>query len=147
MRDSNDVVTAGGILLMTQHPPRQFLLMRHRDRWDLPKGHSEPGESPLQTALRETHEETGITAQQIRLDADFRFELEYPVRYKRSGDQVFTKRVHYFLGYIESQPELCLSEHESYQWFDWNPPHQIQAQTIDPLLRAIAENRSSRLPN
>ena len=29
-------------------------------RWDIPKGGSEPGESPLQTALRETAEECGL---------------------------------------------------------------------------------------
>ena len=29
-------------------------------RWDIPKGGSEPGESPLQTAVRETAEECGL---------------------------------------------------------------------------------------
>jgi hypothetical protein len=32
-----------------------------------------------------------------------------------------------------------LTEHESFRWFDWNPPHEIQAQTIDPLLDAVAK--------
>ncbi len=29
-------------------------------RWDLPKGKIEPGETPLEAALRETHEEIGL---------------------------------------------------------------------------------------
>jgi 8-oxo-dGTP pyrophosphatase MutT (NUDIX family) len=29
-------------------------------RWDIPKGVGEQGESPLQTAVREAHEETGL---------------------------------------------------------------------------------------
>lgn len=39
------------------------LLLCHvtgHDHWDLPKGGANPGESPLQTALRETREETGL---------------------------------------------------------------------------------------
>ena len=36
------------------------LLIRRNDRWDLPKGRVEPGETLLQAALRETLEETGI---------------------------------------------------------------------------------------
>jgi putative (di)nucleoside polyphosphate hydrolase len=29
-------------------------------RWDIPKGMGDPGESPIQTAIRETREETGL---------------------------------------------------------------------------------------
>lgn len=137
-RDPNQIVRAAGILLMCEHPVRQFLLMRHRDRWDLPKGHCDADESFLETALRETQEETGIAPQEIVVDPAFHFELEYPVRYARGGDQVFTKRVCYFLAYVDTKPELRLTEHESAQWFDWAPPHQIQSESIDPLLAAVA---------
>lgn len=34
--------------------------MRHK--WDIPKGHVEPGEEPIQAAMRETEEEIGFTA-------------------------------------------------------------------------------------
>ena len=61
--------------------------MRHPDRWDLPKGHCEPGESFLAAAIRETAEETGIAADAITIDRDFYFDLTYPVTYKRWGDQ------------------------------------------------------------
>lgn len=43
--------------------PQGELLLCHvtgRDHWDLPKGGLDPGESPLQAALRETREETGL---------------------------------------------------------------------------------------
>lgn len=33
-------------------PDRSFLLMKHHDRYDLPKGHMESGENEHQTALR-----------------------------------------------------------------------------------------------
>ena len=51
-RNPEGVVRAAGILLMTRCKPQQFLLMRHSNRWDLPKGHCEPGESYVETALR-----------------------------------------------------------------------------------------------
>ena len=113
--------------------------MRHPDRWDLPKGHCEEGESYEETALRETQEETGITAELIELDPDFHFDLTYPVRYKRWGDQAFTKNVRYFLGWLKQRYPLALTEHESAEWFAWNPPHEIQQKTIDPLLASVAE--------
>ncbi len=33
-------------------PDQSFLLMKHRDRYDLPKGHMELGETEQQTGLR-----------------------------------------------------------------------------------------------
>lgn len=134
-------VRAAGILIMsTADDPPQFLLMRHHDRWDLPKGHCDQAETFRETALRETAEETGITAESISLDESFCFELVYPVTYHDRGDQVFEKQVRYFLGYVQRKPALRITEHESAQWIDWNPPHQIQAQSIDPLLAAVAEH-------
>lgn len=138
--NSQQTVRAGGLLLLTQTDPRQFLLLRHPDRWDLPKGHCELGESFLDAALRELTEETGIPKSAVELDPDFCFELQYPVRYKKRGNQVLTKQLRYFLGYLAHVPELTLTEHQDSRWFPWRPPHQIQPQTIDPLLAAVAKH-------
>ena len=131
------------MLLMVRQPEHQFLLMRHSDRWDLPKGHSEPNETFLETALRETNEETGIAVDQITIDPDFHFDLKYQVTYKRWNNQTVTTHVRYFLGYLSEKPTLRLTEHESCQWFAWDPPHTIQTQTIDPLLSAVAAHLES----
>ena len=137
-------IRAAGVLLFTKtSDPSQFLLLRHPDRWDLPKGHCEQGESFRETALRETEEETGIAPSQIVLDDQFTYQLEYPVTYRQSGNEVFQKQVRYFLGYLESKPQLTLTEHESSEWFNWEPPHKIQEQTIDGLLEAVAHHLGS----
>lgn len=144
--ESNDRVRAAGVLLMLvdspggNQEPCEFLLMRHQDRWDLPKGHCEEGESFLVTALRETEEETGITSDQIQIDATFSFDLRYPVKYSRFADRIFEKHVRYFLGFVDFKPELTITEHESASWFPWRPPQNIQSQTIDPLLAAVASH-------
>src|SRR2546423_11272655 len=52
-----------GILVCNMH---EELLLCHAtgtSRWDIPKGQGEAGESPQQTALRETAEETGLVFQ------------------------------------------------------------------------------------
>lgn len=129
---------------MSRQSPSAFLLMHHRPRkkrpngrWDLPKGHRENGETLLETALRETEEETGIPQASITIDHGFEFELTYPVTYKKTGNQVFTKQVRYFLGYVDEPCEISLTEHDAAEWITWAPPHKIQKETIDPLLEAL----------
>ena len=51
------VRAAGGIVTRDDG---KMLLIKRNDRWDLPKGKVEVGETLLQAALREVEEETGI---------------------------------------------------------------------------------------
>ena len=132
------VIDAAGCLLFCRSPAPLFLLMRHARRWDLPKGHAEPGEEILQTALRETEEETGISAQRIDIDPDFRFAIEYEVVGAKRGN--YLKRVNYFLGYVAKAYSPQLTEHIGFQWMAWPPVKPIQASTIDPLLAAVAQH-------
>jgi putative (di)nucleoside polyphosphate hydrolase len=57
-----------GILILSEQ--RELLLchVTGQDHWDLPKGGARADESPLQAALRETREETGLelAAEQLR---------------------------------------------------------------------------------
>lgn len=128
-----------GVLVVRGDPVREFLLMKHADRWDLPKGHIEPGESETQCALRELEEETGIKPPDIELDPDFRFELNYQVRTEWTGGEWRPKSLVIFLGRLLHDCPIEVTEHLAYEWFPWNPPHHIQQQTIDPLLAAVDE--------
>ncbi len=118
--------------------------MKHKNRWDLPKGHVDPGESDLEAAFRELVEETGIKQADVDQDVNFIFEHQYEVtgkRYKETqDDEKVLKTLLIYLGYVESEVEIELTEHPGYQWFEWNPPHQIQEQTIDPLLSLVAKH-------
>jgi 8-oxo-dGTP pyrophosphatase MutT (NUDIX family) len=125
-----------GVLIVRGDPVREFLLMRHADRWDLPKGHVDPGETEVQCALRELHEETGIAAADVELVDGFRFTTHYPVRAKKSGE-IYDKTLVVFLARLVRNVSIGLTEHIGYEWLAWHPPHRIQAFTIDPLLAEL----------
>lgn len=130
-------VRACGFLIIQGDPIESFLLMQHKDRWDLPKGHVDGNETDMQCALRELNEETGITADEIEIVPDFRFSIQYHVQYKRTDGKKKLKEVVFFLGRLKRSKEIAMTEHVGCEWFPWNPPHQIQANTIDPLLAEL----------
>jgi 8-oxo-dGTP pyrophosphatase MutT (NUDIX family) len=53
---------AGGLV---KHSSGKYLFIQRYGRWDLPKGHIEPGESPEACALREVNEECNISGHNI----------------------------------------------------------------------------------
>ncbi|HUG69698.1 MAG TPA: NUDIX domain-containing protein [Pirellulaceae bacterium] len=127
-------------VVVFKREPLSFLLMRHPTRWDLPKGHVDPGEHDLECALRELEEETGIAAEDIELDDGFCFEHHYAVQDRRYPNQICDKTLLIYLGWLKRDIDIIATEHPGFEWFRWNPPHAIQPATIDPLLAAVAEH-------
>ncbi len=84
-------------------------------RWQLPKGHLEPGELPAQAAVREVREETGVTGTIVEplAGVDYTF-LERGVHRIR-------KHVDYFLLAYESGSEANFEPREVVvaRWFPW----------------------------
>lgn len=128
-------VKSCGFLIYRTQPEKAFLLMRHPHRWDLPKGHVDDGETNLQCALRELEEETGIQQHQLRIEEGFKHKNRYIITTKRGVQK--KKKLIMFLAELVEEVEIVLTEHESYQWVTWNPPHAIQEKTIDPLLAEV----------
>ncbi|KAM6979834.1 bis(5'-nucleosyl)-tetraphosphatase [asymmetrical] [Aplochiton taeniatus] len=79
--------------------------------WTPPKGHVDPGEDDLTTALRETKEEAGLGTEQLKVIDGFLSQLHYEVRGKR-------KEVLYWLAELrDPQTPITLSdEHKDYRW-------------------------------
>lgn len=130
---------AAGFLILKGSPVEQFLLMKHPKRWDLPKGHVDPGETDLQAAYRELEEETGIPSDAVQLHPEFEYVTRYSVNGKRygGGDQPVEKTTRIFLATLFKDLPIRVTEHEDYRWFSWQPPHSIQATAIDPLLAEV----------
>ncbi len=137
-------VRSCGVLLYRKDPKPSFLLMRHAHRWDLPKGHVDAGETFMECALRELEEETGIQKDQIELDSDFLFSHQYVVNYKRHGNVPKQKELIIYLAELIQPVEIQTTEHLGFEWIDWNPPHTIQLETIDPLLAEVATHWSRK---
>ena len=88
---------------------RQYLLVYESFSkcWSLPKGHMEPGETELQTALRELQEETGLSA---CLNENVRITVEYPI------SSFARKQVVFFLGEVTGIPRAQEGEIEQLRW-------------------------------
>lgn len=139
-----EIRSCGFLILRTiDDSTEEFLLMKHSKRWDLPKGHVDPGETEMECALRELWEETSIKDSQIQIVSEFVFKQQYTVRRKKNGRVPQLKELVIFLATLTEDVEIQCTEHEGYQWWPWNPPHKIQDQTIDPLLAHLENFRSS----
>lgn len=128
-------VFSSGYLVFRLGRPIQFLLMQHVNRWDLPKGHLDTGETPAQAALRELREETGIKPSEVWTDPHFLFRQHYTVKESKIAK---IKELTIYLGWLKADREILPTEHIGYSWVDWSPPHKVQSQTIDPLLDEVA---------
>lgn len=133
-------VFAAGYLIFRKTERLEFLLMKHSDRWDLPKGHVDAGESITQTAIRELWEETAIPQDAIWTDPNFAYSSIYSVPKRKSPEKRELKQLTIFLGFLLRPVQIVCTEHPAFQWFPWNPPHRIQTQAIDPLLESVAEH-------
>ena len=128
-------VFSSGYLVFRKQKKLQFLLMKHTNRWDLPKGHHDPGETKQQAAIRELQEETGINSSQLSIEPEFTFNQKYWVGYRSQGGAKKLKELTIYLGLLLEDVAIQTTEHLGFEWIDWDPPHQIQSETIDPLLR------------
>jgi bis(5'-nucleosidyl)-tetraphosphatase len=109
-----------------------FLLLRAYRNWDFPKGLVEPGEDPLAAAVREAHEETGLT--------DLAF--EWGTEFIETEPYARNKIARYYLARTRSErvtlkvnPALGRPEHHEYRWVDLT---EAFALTVLRLQRVIA---------
>lgn len=108
--------TSAGIVIFRQENSKILFLLLHypSGHWDFVKGKMEKNETPHQTAIRETKEETGIT--DIKMIQNFEEWIEYDFQYQ--GELVH-KRVVFFLGKTETKNIKISHEHLDYTWVDY----------------------------
>lgn len=106
----------------------QCLLVLHRKgHWAFPKGHAEPGESPVQAALRELAEETGLS--QVRLIDAPPFIEHY--RFINGKGRLVDKTVTYYLAIVAADHPVTIDQQEilDHRWA--GPAHAREQITFD----------------
>ncbi len=108
------VPKACGFILVRDGPAGlEYLLLTNRKHGapGVPKGHVEPGESELDTSLRETREETGLEL--IFPDPWFRTEIAYPVQ---KDGRAYDKRVVLRIARTGLEDVRLSPEHRDFAW-------------------------------
>ena len=133
MSDSRpDKLSCGAVLVREADEGWQTLMLRAYRNWDFPKGLCEDGETPLQAAMREVGEETGIT--------DLQF--DWGDRYTESCPYNQGKIARYFLARTEQEevemgisPELGRPEHHEYQWMDFDRAYDLSSPRVRMVVK------------
>ena len=108
--------SAGIVLLRNDSGKNEFLLLNYpQGHWDFVKGKVEQNETPHETAIRETKEETGIT--NIEFIDGFEESVEYDFRFKKED---IHKKVIFFLAKTDEKNIKLSHEHNDYLWLEYN---------------------------
>ncbi len=109
--------TSSGVVLFRKENDKILFLLLHypSGHWDFVKGKMEKGETPNQTAIRETQEETGIT--DVKFLENFEEWIQYNFQFE--GELVH-KKVVFFLGETKTKDIKISNEHLNYIWMDYN---------------------------
>lgn len=125
------LLSAGVVIVRRQGASHRYLLLRAYRNWDFPKGVVEPGEDPLQGAIREVVEETTLT------DLDFHWGYDY----RETAPYGRGKVARYYLAQVAStdvtlpvNPELGRPEHNEYRWLDYDDAKRLLPARLQPIL-------------
>lgn len=99
--------------------------------WIFPKGHAEAGESPIEAAMRELEEETGLT--RVTLISDPTFTLTYS--FKHEGE-VVEKTVVYFIGEVED-PTTKITDTTEVAALAWVPLAEVEDKVTHKDTKAL----------
>ncbi|OGP52601.1 MAG: NUDIX hydrolase [Deltaproteobacteria bacterium RBG_13_52_11] len=125
------ILSAGVIVVRREDGAWHYLLLRAYNYWDFPKGIVEKGEDPLQTALREVAEETGLK--------DLVFSWGHG--YQETPPYGAGKVARYYVAetrqtkiVLPISPELGRPEHHEYRWMSYAETRALLVPRLVPIL-------------
>jgi 8-oxo-dGTP pyrophosphatase MutT (NUDIX family) len=141
MKTAMALSSAGIVPVRREGSGWKLLVLRAYDDWDFPKGNIETGESPLETALREAREETGIGD----------LALEFGDTWCDTSPYSRNKVARYFLAVTRQQditlpvsPELGRPEHQEWRWVDFSEAGRLIRPRLVPVLAWAYERLQRR---
>lgn len=127
------LLSAGIIMVRKEEAEWKYLLLRAYRNWDFPKGIVESGETPLETAIREMKEETGISEHNFRWGEVYQETLPY-----NRGTKVAR---YYIAATSESEvrfsinPEIGKPEHHEYRWVSYDESIKLSPERLVPIIK------------
>jgi len=128
-------LSAGVVVVRQAEEGWRFLLLRAFNHWDFPKGMVEPGEEPIEAAVREVREESMID------DLDF----VWGQASTRTGPYSHGKVACYYIAVTRTEavtlpviPELGRAEHSEFRWVDFDEAMALVSPRVKPVLRWAA---------
>jgi len=116
------VLSAGLIIVRQAREGRRYLLLRAYNYWDFPKGVVEPGEDPMQTALREAEEETSLKS----------FNFPWGPVFLETAPYGRSKVARYYISETTQasvtlgvSAELGRPEHHEYRWMGYSQAREL----------------------
>jgi len=125
-------LSAGVVLVHGVQRQAQVLLLRAYKNWDFPKGMVEPGEEPLDAALREVREET--TLENLAFDWGKEFVETGPYN-KGKISRYYLARSKDTEVRLPINPELGMPEHHEARWVVFDEAVSMVAPRLEPVLR------------
>jgi len=114
-RDMRYERSAGAVIFRREDGKIKYLLLHYpAGHWDFVKGNIEEGEEEIETVIRETKEETGIS--DLTIFENFREEISY--RYRRDEELVYKEVVFYLAESGEKNVRLSY-EHVGFKWLSY----------------------------
>ena len=125
--------SAGIVLFRNASNKNEFLLLNYpQGHWDFVKGKVEQGETPHETALRETKEETGIS--DIEFIDGFEESVEYEFRF---NNDLIQKKVIFFLAKTNISKISLSHEHRDFVWLEYEDA--MKKVTFDNAKKILAK--------
>ena len=129
--------TSSGVVLFRKENDKILFLLLHypSGHWDFVKGKMEEGETPHETAIRETQEETGIT--DVEFLDNFEEWIQYNFQYQ---GELVQKKVVFFLGETKTKEITISNEHLNFTWMDYTTA--MEKTTFDNAKTVLSKSYS-----
>jgi 8-oxo-dGTP pyrophosphatase MutT (NUDIX family) len=132
LSDQAAKLSCGAVVVRRTDEGWVTLMLRAYRNWDFPKGLCEEGETPLDAAIREVGEETGIDS----------LDFEWGDRRMETGPYNRGKVARYYLASTDQadvemgiSPELGRPEHHEFRWMSFDDAYDLAA----PRVRLVVQ--------
>ena len=129
---SDSKLSCGVVLARATDDGYVTLMLRAYHHWDFPKGLMEEGEGPLQAALRELREETGIA----------KVDFEWGERCMETGPYSRGKTARYYLARTDEEsvvlgpsPDTGEPEHHEWRWVSFDEAYDLASPRVREVVR------------